>query len=100
MKITAFAAAAALLASVVTVAAHAQTGTPSAQEVGATTAAAPSAPVNVAEDDVGSYARYLMLNGKTREEAVKEAQTFDHPAPVRRFAWNVKARSTAATSQQ
>jgi hypothetical protein len=99
MKTTAFAAAA-LLASLVTVAAHAQTGTPSAQEVGTTTAAAPSAPVDVAEADVGSYARYLMLNGKTREEAVKEAQTFDHPAPVRRFAWNVKARSAATTTQQ
>ena len=98
MKTTAFAAAA-LLAGLFTVAAHAQTGTPSAQEVGATTAAAPSAPVNVAEDDVGSYARYLMLNGKTREEAVKEAQTFDHPAPVRRFAWNVKARSAASWQQ-
>jgi len=98
MKLSAFAAAAALLASVF--AAQAQTGTPSAQEVGATNAAAPSAPVNVAEDDVGSYARYLMLNGKTREEAVKEAQTFDHPAPVRRFAWNVKARSAGATTQQ
>jgi hypothetical protein len=91
-------AAAALLA-IFTLAAQAQTGTPSAQEVGAP-AAARSAPVNVAQADVGSYARYLMLNGKTRDEAVKEAQTIDHPAPVRRFAWNVKARNAAGTTTQ
>ena len=100
MKSTAFAVA--LLAGVFTVAANAQTGTPSAQEVGGTTATTQSAPVDVSNSQVGSYARYLMLNGKTREEAVAEAQTFDHPAPVRKFAWNYTRNRAAAgsTSQQ
>lgn len=100
MKTTAFATAVALLAGVFTVAANAQTGTPSAQEVGSP--AARTAPVNVADSDLGSYARYLMLNGKTREEAIKEAQNYDHPAATRRFAWHRAPAQAAgtATSQQ
>ena len=100
MKSTAFAAAVALLATAFTVGANAQTGAPSAQELGRSAPAAQSAPVNVADADVGSYARYLMLNGATHDEAVKAAQNIDHPS-ARRFAWHrARATTPAATTQQ
>jgi len=104
MKSTAFAAAIALLAAAFTVGASAQTGAPSAQEVGHPTAVAQSAPVNVADADVGSYARYLMLNGATQDVAVKAAQNIDHPS-AHRFAWHrarvtTPAVTTETTTQQ
>ena len=100
MKSTAFAAAIALLAVAFTVGANAQTGAPSAQEVGHAAPVAQGAPVNVADADVGSYARYLMLNGATHDEAVKAAQNIDHPS-ARRFAWHrARASAPAQTSQQ
>ncbi len=75
MKSTAFTVALTLLA--VAAAANAQTGRPSAAEVHAPTVAAQ--PV-VVDGEPGSYARYLMLNGVTRDEAIVAAQHIDHPA--------------------
>jgi hypothetical protein len=96
MKPIVFTVAIALAAAAFSVAASAQTGAPSAQEVGR--AAASSAPVEVADSDAGSYARYLMLNGKTRDEAIKEAQYVDHRPEPTRFA--LRYRHHAATTQQ
>jgi len=53
--------------------------------------------VNVADAQVGSYARYLMLNGTPREEAVKAAQNVDHPATSTRFALR-RTRAQAVTA--
>jgi len=95
MKSTTLVTAIALAAAVFSVAANAQTGTPSPQQLGA---AAPAAAGVVADADVGSYARYLMLNGKSRDEAIREARNIDHPA-ARQFAWH-RARVAAPTQQQ
>ena len=79
MKSTAFVTTVAIAAAIFSVAASAQTGRPSAIEVHA----AADAPRTVAADEeLGSYARYLMLNGATREEAVAAARNIDH-APTR-----------------
>ena len=98
MKTPAIAAALALAA--VAFAAQAQTGTPSAQEVGAQSPFSHSAPVDV-DADAGSYARYLMLNGTPRDEALKAAQNIDHPN-ARHFAFHraAKPATAAATSTQ
>jgi hypothetical protein len=85
MKTIVISTAIALLGAAFTVGANAQTGAPSAQETGRPAAAA-TAPVDVSDAEVGSYARYLMLNGAPRDEAVKAAQNVDHPAASTRFA--------------
>jgi len=43
--------------------------------------------IDTSKDPAGSYARYLMLNGTPRAEAIRAAQAIDHPAP-RKFAWH------------
>ncbi|HEY9027557.1 MAG TPA: hypothetical protein VIP05_24910 [Burkholderiaceae bacterium] len=79
MKSTAFVTAVAVAAAIFSVAANAQTGRPSAVEV----KAAADTPHAVAADEaLGSYARYLMLNGATREQAIAQARNIDH-APTR-----------------
>ena len=81
-----------LLAVAFSVTAHAQTGRPSEAPC--------DRPTIVASDngEVGSYARYLMLNGKPRDEALKEAQNIDHPAPSKYFALRgVKPTADAAS---
>jgi hypothetical protein len=98
MKSTAFVTAIALLAAVFSVAANADTGAPSAQEVGRAATATPSAPVS-AETQPGSYARYLMLNGETREQALRDARNIDNPAPTR-FAWHGARNAAPAAAQQ
>jgi hypothetical protein len=102
MKTIAFSAAIALLGAAFTIAAHAQTGAPSAQEVGRQASVAQSAPIDAADAEVGSYARYLMLNGKTRDEAILEARNVDHASATRTFAWHraPKQAAGAATTQQ
>jgi hypothetical protein len=85
---TPFIVTAAIAAALFTGAANAQTGRPSAEEIGQ-----PAAPTNVidtATSDTGSYARYLMLNGKTREEAVAEAKTTDQQKHYPRFVLHGK----------
>jgi len=79
MKATVLVSAVALAAAAFSVAAHAQTGRPSSLEV----KAAADAPRSVAADEaLGSYARYLMLNGATREQAIDAARNIDN-APTR-----------------
>ena len=95
MKTPAITAALALAA--VAFAAQAQTGTPSTQEVGQTQVSH-SAPVNV-DADAGSYARYLMLNGTPRDEALKAAQNIDHPSATR-FAFHRAAKTPVGTTTQ
>jgi hypothetical protein len=77
MKSTAFVTAVALAAAIFSVAADAQTGRPSAVELQAQ-AEAPH--VAAKDQELGSYARYLMLNGTTRDEAIAAARNIDHPA--------------------
>ena len=94
MKTIALTTLAGLAAALFSVAAHAQTGRPSTQEV----AAATDAPQVVATDaQVGSYARYLMLNGATRTDAIVAARNIDHPVarvPARRLAAAAAAPKT------
>lgn len=79
MQKTVLVATATIAAAFFSVAANAQTGRPSPVEV----KAAADAPRSVAADDaLGSYARYLMLNGATREQAIEAARNIDH-APTR-----------------
>jgi hypothetical protein len=77
MKTLAIAIAAVLAASF-SIAASAQTGRPSSVEV----PAAIDTPTSVTDNDgkaTGSYARYLMLNGATRENALVAARNIDNP---------------------
>jgi hypothetical protein len=79
MKSTVLVSAVALAAAIFSVTANAQTGRPSPIEV----KAAADAPRTVdADEALGSYARYLMLNGATREQAIAAARNVDH-APTR-----------------
>lgn len=96
MKTTALTTIAAIAAALFSVAAHAQTGRPSTHE----TAAAADAPQVVAADaELGSYARYLMLNGATRPDAIAAARNIDHPVTrvnVRTLAERLAAAKTAS----
>jgi hypothetical protein len=95
MKSTAFVALAGIAAAIFSIAAQAQTGRPSVQEV----PAAADTPHAVAGDqELGSYARYLMLNGATRENALVAAHNVDAPAEsagARRLAAANRAASRA-----
>ena len=83
MKSPLLVTAIALAAAALTVSAQAQTGRPSVVEVQSSS----DAPHAVAADqELGSYARYLMLNGATRDEAVVAARNVDHPVVRRRVA--------------
>ncbi len=65
----------------VTLSAHAATGMPSQHEAAGEHAAGTSAAIDTgAGAELGSYGRYLMLNGKSREDAIAEASSIDHPA--------------------
>jgi len=92
MKSTVLVSAVALAAAIFSVAANAQTGRPSPIEV----KAAADAPRTVdADEALGSYARYLMLNGATREQAIAAARNVDH-APTRTLlAQRAHARANA-----
>jgi len=97
MKSSTFVSAIALVSAVFSVAASAQTGRPSAAEVQDR-----SAPAQVASTDseVGSYARYLMLNGVTRDEAIAAARNTDHPATRVVAARSVRGGVGAKASAQ
>ena len=83
MKSTLLVTAVAVAAAVFTLGAQAQTGRPSVVEVQSSS----DAPHAVAADqELGSYGRYLMLNGATREEAVAAARNVDHPVVRSRVA--------------
>lgn len=83
MKSTSLIAAIAVLAAAFSMAAQAQTGRPATVEV---PAAADAPRVAVADEELGSYARYLMLNGATRDEALVAARNIDHPVVRSRVA--------------
>ena len=90
MKSTLLVSAIALATAALTISAQAQTGRPSSIEVQSSS----DAPHAVAADqELGSYARYLMLNGATRDEAVVAARNIDHPVVRRRVA--AQGRSSA-----
>jgi len=82
------------IAAAFSIAAHAESGRPSALEV----PAAADVPHAVAADEpLGSYARYLMLNGATRDAALVAARNIDRPDAAsvgRRLAVN-RARARA-----
>ncbi len=84
----------AILCAAFSVAAQAQTGRPSTVEV---KAAADTPRVAAADEELGSYARYLMLNGATREDAVAAARNIDHPVPRKVLA--SRSRPSADTRQ-
>lgn len=92
MKSTLRATGIALAAAVLTIAAQAQTGRPSPIEVPASS----DAPRAVAADqELGSYGRYLMLNGATRDEALVAALNVDHPVVRSRVAAQGRASADA-----
>jgi hypothetical protein len=91
MKLT-LVSAIALATAAFAIAAQAQTGRPSTIEV----PAASDAPHAVAADrELGSYGRYLMLNGATREEALVAARNVDHPVVRSRVAAQGRASANA-----
>jgi hypothetical protein len=69
--------AAAVLSAALAVSVQAQTGRPSTVEV---KAAADAPRATSADTQLGSYGRYLMLNGATREDAIAASRNIDHPA--------------------
>jgi hypothetical protein len=91
MKSTSLIATIAVLAAAFSVAAQAQTGRPATVEV---PAAADAPRVVAADDELGSYGRYLMLNGATRDDALAAARNVDHPAPRKVLA--SRSQTTAA----
>ena len=98
MKSTLLVTTLALATSVFAVTAQAQTGRPSAIEV----PAAADAPHAVAAgQELGSYGRYLMLNGATREAALEASRNIDHPVVRSRLAVRNRAdaESKAPTRQ-
>jgi hypothetical protein len=84
-----------LASALISASAMAQTGRPSE----APDAFARSSVIDTTRDPAGSYARYLMLNGATRDTALRAAQAVDHPAPRPvRAAWlRVRGDKSAAT---
>ena len=93
---TSLIAAITVLAAVFSVGAQAQTGRPSTVEV---QAGADTPRVAAADQELGSYARYLMLNGATREDAIAAARNIDHPAPRKVLASRSRAGAAATTPQ-
>jgi hypothetical protein len=92
MKATLLLSAITLAAAAFAGSAQAQTGRPSTLEVRASS----DAPHAVAADqELGSYARYLMLNGATRDEALVAARNIDHPVVRSRVAAQGRAPADA-----
>jgi hypothetical protein len=85
-------AAIAVLAAVFSMTAQAQTGRPSTVEV---KAAADTPRVAADDAELGSYGRYLMLNGATRDAALVAARNIDHPAPRKVLASRLSAPAPA-----
>jgi len=79
MKTTVIVTIAGVAAALFSVAAQAQTGRPSTVEVPAAADTPHAVAVSYGKAP-GSYARYLMLNGATRENALVAARNIDDPA--------------------
>lgn len=69
----------AVAAGLVTISAGAETGRPSCAQEQRIDESTPSLQAESPDDQPGSYARYLMLNGVRREAAIAAARTIDHP---------------------
>ena len=50
------------------------------------------------DQELGSYARYLMLNGETRDNAVAAARNIDHPAGRKLVASQDRAHPAAQST--
>ena len=82
----------ALAATAFSVSSQAPTGRPSVIEA----QAAADGPRTVAADqELGSYGRYLMLNGATRETALAASRNVDHPVARERVATRARAGADA-----
>ena len=84
MKIIAIATSIAALGAAISLPVRADTGRPSEVQAGiAPVCAVAAAPIDAGQDaQVGSYARYLMLNGKPRDRAIAEARNIDRRATL------------------
>ena len=104
MKFPSIAMVAAVAA--ISVTAHATTGMPSQHELAGQHVAGNPVPIDAgAGTELGSYGRYLMLNGKSRDEAIAEAANIDHPAarngsPNRASPHAIATRAASAPSTQ
>ncbi len=95
MKSTLLVTTIALAAAAFTISAQAQTGRPSVIEVQTSS----DTPRTVAADqELGSYGRYLMLNGATRDAALVTARSVDHPVVRSRVASQGRASADAKAS--
>jgi hypothetical protein len=99
MKTNAIIISIACLGAAISIPAGAATGKPSeAQASSETVCVVPDEPIELGRDaQPGSYARYLMLNGKPRERAVVEARNIDHQA-MRQMASQRAAPAPAQTA--
>ena len=81
MKTNAIIISVALSGIAISIPAAAASGRPSEAQASSETACiVPDEPIELGRDaQPGSYARYLMLNGKPRERAIVEARNIDHP---------------------
>jgi len=95
MKSTALITATAVVAAIFSLSAQAQTGRPSSVEV-QSAADAPRVAAN--DQELGSYAHYLMLNGATRDDAIAAARNIDHPTGRKLVASQDRARPAAAST--
>jgi hypothetical protein len=54
----------------------------------------------VSDPELGSYARYLMLNGATRDEAIAAARNIDHPTVRVAATRHARASTDAAAPER
>ena len=76
----------AVIAGVFALSAHAESGRPSCDQMSRADGASAAVKVESSGPQPGSYAKYLMLNGVTREAAIKAAWSIDHPEIAGRSA--------------
>ena len=100
MKTPAIITSVVLLGAALSLTAGAATGRPSEAQAGSEAACVVAdAPIDAGQDaQVGSYARYLMLNGKPRERAIAEARNIDRRAPLQVAAQRAAPPQTAETA--
>lgn len=103
MKTNAIIISVALSGAAISLPAAAATGRPSEAQAGSeTVCAVPGEPIELGQDArTGSYARYLMLDGKPRERAIVEARNIDHQATRQMASQRVApAQAAAATADR
>jgi hypothetical protein len=87
----------AVVAAVFTIKAGAETGRPSCIQTQRSDEAPASKQTESSGVQPGSYARYLMLNGVTREAAIQAAWTVDHPPTASKSSGVSPAASATST---